>query len=92
MTPPLVKDEYTLVMEVTGNKPTWTDKTKTIYGSNNSYVTIKDIYYVPTQVVETGFIDGNPKGFIRHSWQGKRVGYLGDSITDPNCYGDKIKK
>ncbi len=25
-------------------------------------------------------------------WQGKRVGYLGDSITDPNCYGDKIKK
>lgn len=92
MTPPLVKDEYTLVVEVTGNKPTWTDKTKTIYGSNNSYVTIKDIYYVPTQVVETGFIDGNPKGFIRHPWQGKRVGYLGDSITDPNCYGDKIKK
>lgn len=28
----------------------------------------------------------------RHPWQGKRVGYLGDSITDPNCYGDKIKK
>lgn len=27
-----------------------------------------------------------------HPWQGKRVGYLGDSITDPNCYGDKIKK
>ena len=24
--------------------------------------------------------------------KGKRVGYLGDSITDPNCYGDKIKK
>ena len=31
-------------------------------------------------------------GCIRHPWQGKRVGYLGDSITDPNCYGDKIKK
>ena len=31
-------------------------------------------------------------GYIRHPWQGKRVGYLGDSITDPNCHGDKIKK
>ena len=31
-------------------------------------------------------------GCIRHPWQGKRVGYLGDSITDPNCHGDKIKK
>lgn len=31
-------------------------------------------------------------GAVRHPWQGKRVGYLGDSITDPNCYGDKIKK
>ena len=23
---------------------------------------------------------------------GKKVGYIGDSITDPNCYGDNIKK
>ena len=22
----------------------------------------------------------------------KRQGYIGDSITDPNCYGDNIKK
>ena len=29
---------------------------------------------------------------IQHPWQGKRVGYIGDSITDPNCYGNKIKK
>lgn len=29
---------------------------------------------------------------ISHPWQGKRVGYLGDSITDPTCYGDNIKK
>lgn len=29
---------------------------------------------------------------FRHPWQGMRVGYIGDSITDPNCYGDKIKK
>lgn len=31
-------------------------------------------------------------GYFQHPWQGKRVGYIGDSITDPNCYGDKIKK
>lgn len=29
---------------------------------------------------------------MTHPWQGKRVAYIGDSITDPNCYGDKIKK
>ena len=34
----------------------------------------------------------NNKGRVQHPWQGKRVGYIGDSITDPNCYGDKIKK
>ncbi|MGM9760552.1 MAG: SGNH/GDSL hydrolase family protein [Parabacteroides sp.] len=27
-----------------------------------------------------------------HPWYGKRVGYIGDSITDPNCYGDNIRK
>ncbi len=27
-----------------------------------------------------------------HPWTGKKVGYLGDSITDPNCYGDNIRK
>lgn len=31
-------------------------------------------------------------GCIQHPWFGKRVGYIGDSITDPNNYGDKIKK
>ena len=25
---------------------------------------------------------------ITHPWQGKRVGYIGDSITDPNCLKD----
>lgn len=29
---------------------------------------------------------------FQHPWQGKRVGFIGDSITDPNCYGDNIKK
>lgn len=27
-----------------------------------------------------------------HPWQGKRVGYLGDSITDPKNYGNEIEK
>ena len=28
---------------------------------------------------------------IRHPWQGKRVAYFGDSITDPRNSGSKIK-
>lgn len=31
-------------------------------------------------------------GWVQHPWQGKKVGYIGDSITDPNCRGNKIKK
>lgn len=34
----------------------------------------------------------NNQGYIQHPWQGKKVGYIGDSITDPNCYGNEIKK
>lgn len=34
----------------------------------------------------------NVNNHFQHPWQGKRVGYIGDSITDPNCYGDNIKK
>ena len=34
---------------------------------------------------------GNHTACIRHPWQGKRVGYIGDSITDPECY-DEVKK
>lgn len=34
---------------------------------------------------------GNEEGCFQHPWQGKRVGYIGDSITDPNCYGKEIK-
>ena len=43
MTPQLAKGEYTLVIEVTGISPTWTDKTKRIYGSDDCFVTITDI-------------------------------------------------
>ncbi len=39
-TPELPESSYTLVIEVTGIKPVWTDKTKTIYGSDNCFVTI----------------------------------------------------
>jgi len=28
---------------------------------------------------------------IKHSWQGKKVGYLGDSVTDPLNDGSKLK-
>lgn len=34
----------------------------------------------------------NNQNWIQHPWQGKRVGFIGDSLTDPNSYGDKIKK
>lgn len=42
ITPVLPENDYTLVLEVTGDKPVWTDKTKTIYGSDDYYVTIKE--------------------------------------------------
>ena len=43
ITPKLTKDKYTLLVEVSGIKPVWTDKTKTIYGSDNTFVTIDRI-------------------------------------------------
>ena len=42
-TPQFAEGEYTLVIEVTGISPTWTDKTKRIYGSDDCFVTITDI-------------------------------------------------
>lgn len=44
MTPKMVEADYTLLIEVTGIKPVWTDKTKAIYGSDNTFVSIGDIY------------------------------------------------
>lgn len=40
ITPPLPPGEYVLTIEVTGISPTWTDKTQTIFGSDDCYVTI----------------------------------------------------
>lgn len=40
---------------------------------------------------QRGNSDVHEKGCIRHPWQGKRIGYIGDSITDPNCIGEVRK-
>ena len=31
--------------EITGVRPVWTDKTKTIYGSDGTFVTIDNVYH-----------------------------------------------
>ncbi len=43
ISPELQDGDYTLIIEVTGISPVWTDKTETIFGSTDSYVTINDI-------------------------------------------------
>lgn len=43
LSPKVPKGNYKLKIEVTGISPTWTDKTKTIYGSKDSFVTIDRI-------------------------------------------------
>ena len=45
MTPEMEKGNYTLLVEVTGIKPVWTDKSKTIYGSDGTFVTIDNVYH-----------------------------------------------
>ena len=39
------KTNYTLQVEITGVRPVWTDKTKTIYGSDGTFVTIDNVYH-----------------------------------------------
>lgn len=48
--------------------------------------------YGQEQSAVTKDFSDNKQGYVQHPWQGKKVGYIGDSITDPNCYGDNIKK
>ena len=43
ISPELLKDKYTLVIEVTGISPVWTDKSKARFGSIDSFVTINDV-------------------------------------------------
>ena len=45
ITPEMDESNYTLLIEVTGIMPVWTDKTKTIYGSDDTFVTVDNIYY-----------------------------------------------
>jgi hypothetical protein len=45
ITPKMSKANYTLQVEVTGIRPVWTDKTKTIYGSDDTFVTIDNVYH-----------------------------------------------
>lgn len=49
LSPVLPEGEYTLTIEVTGISPVWTDKTKTIYGSTDSYVTLMEVAYFESQ-------------------------------------------
>ncbi|HEY6913828.1 MAG TPA: hypothetical protein VI413_04060 [Paludibacter sp.] len=44
ISPALKKDNYTLKIEVPGEHPAWTDKSKTIYGSTDDFVVLKDVY------------------------------------------------
>ncbi|GAE83759.1 family 43 glycosylhydrolase [Bacteroides reticulotermitis] len=45
LSPLLPSGQYTLTIEVLGEHTTWTDKSKTVYGSTDHYVTIKDVFY-----------------------------------------------
>ena len=39
----LPEGRYTLTVTVTGFKPNWTDKSKTVYGSRGTFVRIDDV-------------------------------------------------
>ncbi len=44
-TPTLPFAKYKLQVKVTGDKPEWSDKRKIMYGSDDTFVAINDIYY-----------------------------------------------
>lgn len=43
LSPRLPQGTYTLTIEVTGERPNWTDKTRTLYGSDDTFVCIESI-------------------------------------------------
>lgn len=45
ITPEMKSGRYTLAVEVTGVQPVWSDKTKQIYGSKGTSVSINQIFY-----------------------------------------------
>lgn len=44
MSPDFPKGTYTLEIVNTADSTTWTDKTKRIYGSDNTFVTLKGFF------------------------------------------------
>lgn len=46
VSPRLAQGTYTLEVEVLGENGVWTDKTKTIFGSDDYYVTVKKVKVV----------------------------------------------
>ncbi len=46
LSPVLANDTYTLTIEVLGEHPKWSDKTRANYGSTNDYVIIEDVFTV----------------------------------------------
>lgn len=44
ISPKLKKGNYSLKIQVLGEHPSWTDKSKTIYGSTDNFVIIEDVY------------------------------------------------
>ena len=52
----------------------------------------KRLWVVFAVICSTSLMYAQEQVSIQHPWYGKKVGYIGDSITDPNCYGNNIKK
>ena len=52
-------------------------------------MTIKKLFL--TVLLITCAVSATPQTLIQHPWQGKKVAYFGDSITDPRNSGSKKK-
>ncbi len=46
LSPIMIKDRYTISIEVMGEHPTWSDKRKLDYGSTDNFVSIENVYLV----------------------------------------------
>ena len=46
---------------------------------------------LPTQAAKRQKTNTPQQLTFQHPWQGKRVAYFGDSITDPNIKASKVK-
>ncbi len=46
VSPVLKKGSYWIEIQVSGEHPVWTDKSKTIYGSSDNFVQVKDVYQI----------------------------------------------